>query len=262
MREPYLFSGGKESDGGVILTRWMRDVRKLVNQAAAKRGHSIRLGVRVPSRPEVASALGLDAITWAHEGSIDLLVVTPRFSTIEFDMPIQEWRKRLAPSNVTLAGGLEVLYVPYPGGPTSMNTPELAAGAAVAVLSSGADAVYLYNYYQIGTPGWPGPVFQKALKAMNSLDTLLNRPRAVAVTYREHHEPGESYHAPLPATGTELVFPMKLRPVPDDRWACDVLIGMASPPTALPVVVVNDHQCKVCGDVTKTDFVWSRGAFQ
>ena len=67
----------------------MRDVRKLVADAAAKRGHPIRLGVRVPSRPEVAAGLGLDAVAWAKEGLIDLLVVTPRWATLEFDMPIR-----------------------------------------------------------------------------------------------------------------------------------------------------------------------------
>ena len=115
MREPYLFSAGRESEGASILTGWMREVRKLTTEAAAKRRHPVHLGVRVPSRPEVASAMGLDALTWAKEGLIDLLVVTPRWATLEFDMPIHQWRQMLKKSKVTLAGGLEVLYQPYPG---------------------------------------------------------------------------------------------------------------------------------------------------
>ena len=157
MREPYLFSAGKEAEGAPILTGWMREVRKLTAEAAARRGHPVHLGVRVPSRPEVASAMGLDALTWAKEGLIDLLVVTPRWATLEFDMPIQQWRQMLGASKVTLAGGLEVRYQPCPGGPASVVTPELAAGAAVSVLSRGADAVYLFNFFQTGHPAGPSP---------------------------------------------------------------------------------------------------------
>lgn len=62
MREPYLFSAGKEAEGAPVLTAWLREVRKLTADTAAKRGHPIRLGVRVPSRPETALSLGLDAV--------------------------------------------------------------------------------------------------------------------------------------------------------------------------------------------------------
>ena len=80
LREPFLFSAGKEAEGTPILTAWIREIRKLVDDAAAKRGHAIRLGVRVPSRPETSLAMGLDAIGWAQQGLIDLLVATPRRS--------------------------------------------------------------------------------------------------------------------------------------------------------------------------------------
>jgi hypothetical protein len=251
MREPYLFSAGQESQGAKTLSGWMREVRRLVEEAAAKRGHPIRLGVRVPSRPEVALALGLDAVAWAREGLIDLLVVTPRWATLEFDMPVEAWRKELGASKTTLAGGLEVLYQPYPGSPMSLVSPELAMGAAASVLSSGADAVYVFNYYQIGHPGWPPSVFRETLTAMNALDTLQKRPRTVAVTYRDITAPGESYHAPLPAIGSNLRFPMKFGPVPEDRCTCELLIEIASPAAPPPIVAVNDYQCEVDKDVTR-----------
>ena len=68
MREPYVFSADKEREGAPILTGWMREVRKRTTDAAAKRGHPVRLGVRVPSRPEVAVAMGLDAIYLGQGG--------------------------------------------------------------------------------------------------------------------------------------------------------------------------------------------------
>ena len=254
MREPYLFSAEKEAEGAQILTGWMREIRKLASDAAVKRGHPVRIGVRVPSRPEVALGMGLDAITWATEGLINLLVVTPRWATLEFNMPIRQWRRMLGTSKATLAGGLEIRYQPYPGGPASIVTPELATGAAVSVLSRGADAVYLFNYFQDGHPAWSGPVYQNTLAAMTSLDSLLKLPRSIGVTYRDITAPKEKYRPPLPATGKEVVFPMKLGPTPDPRWLCHLLIGLASPQDApLPTALVNGKPCKVRGDDATKD---------
>jgi hypothetical protein len=247
-----LFSAGKETENAPILTNWMREVRKLTKEAAARRGHPVHLGVRVPSRPEVASAMGLDALTWAKEGLIDLLVVTPRWATLEFDMPIRQWRQMLGASKVTLVGGLEVRYQPWPGGPASVVTPELARGAAISVLSQGADAVYLFNYFQ--TDLWSRPVYQNTLRSMASLDALLKLPRCVGITYRDITAPGEKYRAPLPATGKEVVFPMKVGPIPDNRWLCELLIGFApSQGTAAqaPTASVNSKPCEIHSDVTK-----------
>ena len=61
--------------------------------------------------------MGLDAVGWAKEGLIDLLVATPRWATTgvrhaDGSSGASCW----AASKVTLAGGLEVLYRPCPGG--------------------------------------------------------------------------------------------------------------------------------------------------
>ncbi|MBN1488672.1 MAG: hypothetical protein JXA69_02040 [Phycisphaerae bacterium] len=42
-------------------------------------------------------------------------------------------------------------------------SPEMAHGAATAVLSQGADAVYLFNYFPVN---FPQPVYQDAIRAM------------------------------------------------------------------------------------------------
>ena len=254
MREAYLFSAGKEAEGTPILTAWMREVRKLVDAAASKRGHPIRLGVRVPSRPETAKGLGLDAVAWAREGLIDLLVATPRWATLEFDMPLRQWRELLGTSKTTLAGGLEIRYQPWPGGPASAASPEIAVGAAVSVLANGADAVYLFNYFQSNQDTWTLPVYQKTLKAMNSLDSLLKLPRCVGITYRDVTAPNENYRPPLPASGKEIAFSLNLGPIPDNHGACKLLIGLApSPgaPASVPAAFVNGKPCAIHSDAVK-----------
>ncbi|MBN2294950.1 MAG: family 10 glycosylhydrolase [Pirellulales bacterium] len=251
MREPYLFSAGKEAEGAVILTDWIRQVRKTIDAAAARRRHPINLGVRVPSCPKTASKMGLKAVDWAKQGLIDVLVAAPRWDTLEFDMPIEEWKRLLAGTKTKLLGGLEVNYRPCSGGTASYVTPEIATGAAVCVLSRGADAVYLFNYFQNGHPKWAPDVYRKTLSDMTSLDSLLKKPRRVGVTHRDIVAPGEKYRPPLPANGKEIVFPFRLGPVIAKSVPCELLIGLASSKestTPAPSVSVNGKACKVISD--------------
>ena len=240
LREPYLFSKGKEPEGREILNEWLRGIRTLADFAAKRRGHAVKLGVRVPSSPDTALGLGLDAPTWVKEGLVDLVVAAPRWATLEFAMPLGKWRGLLG-DRVTLAGGLEVLCRPAPDAQSHMVTQEEAAGAASAVLAGGADVVYLFNFFQHGPPGWPIPEYQRMLKAFSSREELLKLPRRHAVTYRDVTIPGEDYHAPLPASGTQLSFALPLGPAPAAGWHIETAIEVSAPVTeeSLPRVSIN-----------------------
>lgn len=248
LREPYLFSKGQEQEGLRILTEWLRGIRTLADAAAKRRGHAVLLGVRVPSAPDTALGLGLDAPAWAKEGLVDLVVAAPRWATLEFAMPLEKWRALLG-GRVTLAGGLEVLYRPHPAAAPRVVTREEAAGAAVAVLSGGADVVYLFNYFQHGHPGWPLPEYQRTLKAFSSLEELLKLPRRHAVTYRDVTLPGEDYRAPLPASGTHLSFVLPLGPAPAAGWQIETTLEVEAPVAekALPGVSINGINGKLSG---------------
>jgi hypothetical protein len=246
LREPYCFSSGEEEAGRVIMTAWLSEIRALVAAASAKKGRPIRLGVRVPSHPETAWGLGLDVGAWAAEGLVDLVTPTPRWATLEFDMPLEQWRELLGDAPVELAGGLEGLYRPYPAAKAVYTDPEMVAGAAVNILSAGADACYLFNYFVWDRiPAWVD-VFQR----MRSLDRLLEMPRRVGVTYRDVVAPGAPYTPPLPATGSELSFSMRLGPTDEVRYCAELSLVVApgaGEAPGWPAVSLNGVPCVLRG---------------
>ena len=258
MREPYLFSVGEEKEGERLLTAWIGQVRKKIDAAAIKRGHPIRFGVRVPSHPDTAKRLGMDSIAWAKSGWIDVLVPTPRWATLEFDMPLVEWRAALEGTKTKLLGGLEVRYQPCYTAAAATVTSEMATAAAVSVLSRGADAVYLFNYFQDGHPAWNPDVFQTTLRAMKSLDVLLEKPRRYCVSYRDIIGPGEAYHPPLPKSGNEIHFSLSTGPISNhrisrDEVVCELLIGLPiarETPLPAPSIEINGKSCKLLSDTT------------
>ena len=127
-------------------------------------------------------------------------------------------------------------------------TPELAFGAATLVLAQGADAVYLFNYF----PGvLSPPVYQSTLRAMSSLNSLKQLPRRVAITHRDLKAPGEKYQPLLPATGKQVTFPIRLGPMPEKSWGCDVVIGLTPVASApVPSVTMNGVPCESLGEKT------------
>jgi hypothetical protein len=224
--------------------QFIAEVRREAARAAKRWGHPVKLAVRVPSVPETARQLGLDGAGWARAGLIDLLVVTPFWATCEFNMPIATWRQLLDGTSVLLAGGLEVLYRPTPGGKPIEMTPAQAAGAAMAVLAGGADVVYLFNYFPESKP-WPAEEFNTTLRAMASRQTLDRLPRTHAVTYRDVRAPGEPPDNPLPATGSQCAFRLQTGPKPIGRKA-EVILELESTrgsDLSAPTIRVNGTSC-------------------
>ena len=243
LREPYLFSKGEETEGRQILTSWMQEIRQRVDRQARQRGHAIQLGIRTPSRPDVALSLGIDTVEWARRQLVDLVVVTPRWSTLEYDMPIREWRQLLDSCDVTLAGGLEILIGRHPSAPKHQVTPEEAFGAAAQVLHDGADSVYLFNYFP---SGWGHDHFQQTLQTLASPAELGKQARRHAVTFCDVVGPegDQRYPAPLPASGQDLTFHLPTGSTPVG-WQAELHIGLegaSAMEQAAPTASINDSE--------------------
>jgi hypothetical protein len=202
MRFGYYFRPGHESDGAVILTEFTAAVRSLLNEWEKKRGHPIRLGARVPSQPQTALGLGMDAVTWAKRGLLDMLVITP-FLYAQTDLPIELWKELLHGTNVTLAAGLELTLRPYSDSPErDTNSLETARGAAASFLDRGADRVYLFNFMDSQTSMDDLRNYPTLLREIGQLATLSGKARRHVLTYTDTTAPGEVRAMPLPATYT------------------------------------------------------------
>ena len=149
MREPFTVRIGREYEATPLLTGFMGEVKKLVAEKEKERGHKIKIAVRVPSSPEKALRMGFDVVDWAEKGYVDNVAVCPRWSSADNDMPLDLWKRILAHTGVTLAGGVEILYDCYnrrPGREYLMQDLYTAAGFAASIYAQGIDNVYLFNF--------------------------------------------------------------------------------------------------------------------
>jgi len=200
MRECFCFKPGEEAKGRAILTAFMRDARELANKRGAKRGRPIKIAARVPAVPEASLGWGLDGVTWAKEGLVDMLIPTARWATADFDIPINLWRELLgdACKRVTLAAGMEIRIQPYPGASAVMSSRETLRGFSAAMLERGADQIYLFNHMD-KDPSVPHGEYLAMFKEAGRLETVVDKSRRHVMTYHDISPPGKSLPPALPA---------------------------------------------------------------
>ena len=218
MRFGFHFRPGHEREGIEILTTFTARVRQLLDGWEKRRGHRIRLGARVPSRPQTALGLGYDPVAWAKRKLIDMLVVTPFWASAETDMPIELWKELLRGTPVVLAAGLEVLLRTHPESKLfQMNTLETVRGAAASLLDRGADRIYLFNYMDSQTAMADLENYPRLLREAGRAETLAGKSRRHVITFADTWAPGEPSAFPLPAriaAGRWHAFRVATGPVP------------------------------------------------
>lgn len=255
MRFGYHFRPGKEAEGAVLLTQFMREVRALTREWSKKRGHVIKLGARVPTLPEAARCLGMDGVTWVREGLVDMLVPTPFWATTDFDIPIELWRKEIgrAAKRVVLAPGAEILVRAYPAAKPIEQDITSIRGFAACAWQRGADAIYLFNFLDPAPMTGGKEAYRALLESGLSRAEVKKKPRRHVVTYRDTVAPGISNDVRLPVDGFKGgTFRIHIGPKPK-KAEVFVVMGSAQAETMARSrfeVTINGQSCAAASDLT------------
>ncbi len=223
-REIYLWSHGNEYNGIEILNEFMREVERVVAVYEEKYKHEIKMCVRVASDIETNYEFGLDVLTWASEGIIDMVIPTGRYETTDTTIPVSLWTSLMHPYGVDVAPCIEININTY-GSKTTTKGHSLAVnnGMAAAFLSQGADKVALYNNYltiptaiqakhkvtttdEMVDATWRHWVLATTL---GSYDKLMTLDRRVILTYNDTYQIWDKPNAQLPqscAAGESVVL--------------------------------------------------------
>ena len=255
MRFGYHFRPGNEAEGAILLTQFMRDTRVLTRQWSKKRGHTIKLGARVPTLPDAAKGLGMDGVTWVREGLVDMLVPTPFWATTDFDIPMELWRERIgsATRKVVLAAGAEILMRAYPAANPVEEDLTSTRGFAAACLPRGANAIYLFNYMDPAPMTGGEQAYRRLLQEGLKLETVTRKPRRHVVTYRDTVAPGMSNDVVLPVDGFKGgTFRIYSGPAPRSADVY-VVVGLSPADGMLQSkfeVAINGKKCSPALDLT------------
>jgi hypothetical protein len=214
MRFPRLFKAGREQQGLPALNDFVRRAHQLADQATVRRKHPVKIAARVPALPESALGLGMDAVTWAREGWVDMLVLSAIWRPSDTDIPVERWRQRIGPAGgrVLLAAATDLWLQGTPGGKLMADDLESQRGFTAAALDRGADLVYLFNHFNVAD-------FRRTRKMPDGRTAESNEhPALLAVAGRldaslaGRRRHVVTYHDPPPGRGNRSQLPARLAP--------------------------------------------------
>lgn len=216
-----------EHTGHRHLTAFMRDVKRLVDEIAAKRGRKIRVAARVASRPEVAFGLGTDAETWAREGLVDWIIASEFLYESDFALPCMKWKSILARANpsVKFFPGIDATGVRRDGISCGLTRPELC-GYFERMFAEGADGAYFFNYFICDRRNPASRLVH--VEGLGSEAKLRDEARTYPSTYLSTVCDGLSIENP---------FPARL----DRRWEFHQPIGRVGAPSFVRLRLVFDR---------------------
>jgi hypothetical protein len=132
-----------------MMTDLLRRVRAMTEGVAARRGRPLLVAIRVPDSVEYCKAMGLDVERWLQEDLADILVVTCYFQLNPWHESVRLGHKYGVPVYPSLSES----RVKGEAG-KMRNALEAYRARAMNVWASGADGIYLFNYFNPRTALW------------------------------------------------------------------------------------------------------------
>jgi len=212
LRHYHNFRPGFEAFHAEVLSEFIHSVKNILARMVSRVGHPVKLGARIPSRPENALSLGFDFFTWNEEKLVDMFVPMDVWPATDYRLPVGLWRKILG-DDVILAPGLELgARSAISGGVGIGANPEIDRGFAAQFLREGADRIYLFNHMA----GWTGYGANQNEKMAELLDSAGNSESASAGSRR--HIVTFANTSPYGLLPISNILPKTIAPF-DGKWS-------------------------------------------
>ena len=159
----YAFDGEVGPEELAMMTELMRRIRVMADREGAKRGKPILISVRVPDSVEFCKAMGLDLEKWMQDDLVDMMVVSGYFR-------FNPWEKSVALGHkydVPVYPCLSESRLRDKEAKQIRSTLEAYRARAMDVWQSGADGVYMFNFFHAPHPLWSQLGDLEALRGMD-----------------------------------------------------------------------------------------------
>lgn len=239
IRTPDNFETKDQDAGRGILTEFVRLVRQETRGASARRGHPVRLAARVPATPQLAHGKGFEAVAWARQGLVDMIIPSDWWSGYS-DIPVEDWRAQLdsAGQACQIVPATASTYACTAKGVQMLRNLAGMRGFAASMLDRGAGGIYLFNHFEPVASSLPSRApdgkrikegtLADLFRAAAGLEQATRLPRLHALTIHDCLPAKSDYRPSLPATvspGEPLTRSIHLGPAPA-AGSCLIRVGL------------------------------------
>lgn len=198
----YFFKPNEAERKHEIMTRFIRDVRTLMDKTPNEGSRQLVLSAKVPATIESCNKLGIDVITWIREGFLNIVVpCTLDGALIDINLPLEEWVEAAKGTGCKVYGCVT----------PSVNddrrvaaTADMYRAAALNYWRAGVNGIYLSNFW---SRGWPfNPEDYVILREIGDQEVIEHKDKHYWVRTR-----GRGDHAPPP-----FLYPRQLPVILDE----------------------------------------------
>lgn len=146
LRGPEFF---KKVEKNTIMLDFISEIRTELNKIAKAKGKKISLSARVNINNQNNLAVGYDAVEWARENLVDIIVISNFFVPTSFYAPVKRWREEIGESNCKIVVATDFCSFctkwDEPCTRYLKNNTKTLKGFAANAYFSGADGIYTFN---------------------------------------------------------------------------------------------------------------------
>lgn len=132
------------------MTAMMRRIRAMADEVGRARGRPILIATHVPDSAEYCRAIGLDLERWLADDLLDLLIPAGYFQLNDWEHSVALGRRY----GVKVYPSLDETRLKDAAAVALRMTDRGYRGRAANVWASGADGVYLFNFFDPKSPRW------------------------------------------------------------------------------------------------------------
>lgn len=140
MRRPRCLPLGQERELSHMMTDFMKAVREIAKRVGQK------ICVRVPASPELAKAHGLDVDEWAELGLVDMVIASPDWMALDWDIDCASWTNAVKGRVPVIPsidfGSADAKWMPR----RVFKDARMHRGWSDVMHNSGFKDLYLFNY--------------------------------------------------------------------------------------------------------------------
>jgi hypothetical protein len=132
------------------MTDLMRKIRHMTEVEGVRRGRPILISMRVPDSKQYAHDIGLDIESWLQEGLLDMMSVSSYIRLNPWKVSVELGHLY----NVPVYPSLDEIRIADAGANALRSTSLAYRGRAQEVWNSGADGVYMFNFFDPHSQLW------------------------------------------------------------------------------------------------------------
>ncbi len=146
LSHPIYFKQNEEASGATLLTEFVRQVRKRMDEIGEQKGKKLTLCARVLPDIKTCEKIGIDILSWIEEELVDVIAPSTR-GCLDVSADIRNFVAQAKESSCIIAGSIsDIMVSQYQKKEPPRASIEMMRATTAALWHQGVECIHLFNF--------------------------------------------------------------------------------------------------------------------